>query len=77
MGCRVEMEGRKEGRVTSPGEKTRATLTYPDKSVTIATLKRHTGSRRVEPRKERCMYYTENVEERSGTATGYYFSSIS
>ena len=58
------MEGRKEGRITSPGRKTRTTLTHPDKSVTIATLKRPTGSRirRVETqRKKGCV--VEDVGE--------------
>ena len=81
MGLRVEMEGRKEGRkegrqegrITSPGGQTRTTLTYPDKSVTIATLKRPTGTKRVEPEKERCMYYIEDVV-RSSYRTLLYIS---
>ena len=70
-GLRVEMEGRKDGQL---GGKTRTTLTHPDKSVTIATLKRPTGSWRVDPTKGRCMYYVENVE-RSKT-TVFCFSAV-
>ena len=51
-GLRVEMEGRKDGQL---GGKTRTTLTHQDKSVTIATLKRPTGSRirRVETQRKK------------------------
>ena len=66
-GLRVEMEGRKDGQL---GGKTRTTLTHQDKSVTIATLKRPTGSRIRRVEKQRKKGCVEDVKRCTALHTG-------